>query len=197
MKSNTALSGPIFTLPVSTRNGLQQPLHCDPLDLSLLSRFQRVLLTTDGTVTNMLEAYLYEQIKLIKLSEELKEIDHDIQPMQLEKGTKVIERKILLRGKESFHNFLYAESIIAIDRLEENFRNELLKTKTPIGKIWFEKKVETFKEFVEWGKYPANELAEYFKIEPEENIISRTYCVRSNQRTTMMISEKFPESYFV
>lgn len=193
----TALSGPIFTLPEPVRNGSHQPLHRNPLDLSLLSTFQRVLLTTDGTVTSTLEAYLYEQIKLIKLSEELKEIDHDIQPMQLEKGSKVIKRKILLRGKDSCENFIFAESIIALDRLEENFRNELLNTKTPIGKIWFENKVETFKEFVELGKHPAKELAGYFKIEPEENIISRTYCVSSRQRKTMMISEKFPESYFV
>jgi chorismate-pyruvate lyase len=34
------------------------------------------LLTTDGTVTDILEAYLFEQIQVVKLSEELMAIAH-------------------------------------------------------------------------------------------------------------------------
>jgi chorismate-pyruvate lyase len=117
--------------------------------------------------------------------------------MQLSKGNEVIERRILLRGKMSSTNYIFAESIIALDRIDENFRSELLNKKTPIGKIWFDNRVETFKEIISFGKYPANELAQHFGIQPEENIISRTYCVQSRQQNTMMITEKFPESYFL
>lgn len=191
MKTQTSLLTPIL------RSHLEESLNRTHIDPAALSTFQRILLTTDGTVTDMLEAYLCEQIQLVKLSEDLVKTSYFIPPMEIEEGTEFIERKILLRGRISRKNYIYAESIIVLDRLEDNFRNELVNTKTPIGKLWFEKRVETFKEIIDSGKYPARELSQYFNIDPEENLFFRTYCVRSNQKYTMMITEKFPESYFL
>lgn len=191
MKTQTSLLTPIL------RSHLEESLNRTHIDPAALSTFQRILLTTDGTVTDMLEAYLCEQIQLVKLSEDLVKTSYYIPPMEIEEGTEFIERKILLRGRISRKNYIYAESIIVLDRLEDNFRNELVNTKTPIGKLWFEKRVETFKEIIDSGKYPARELSQYFNIDPEENLFFRTYCVRSNQKYTMMITEKFPESYFL
>ena len=170
---------------------------CSQINPCLLSPFQRILLTTDGSITDMLESYNRERVKLVKLSEEITNLETDILPMQLQKGAEVIERKILLRGKISQKNYIYAESIIVPDRLEERFRKELLTTKTPIGKLWHEQKVETFKEVITTGKYFANELASYFQINPQDKMIFRTYSVISNQKYTMMITEHFPEAYFV
>lgn len=191
MKTQTTLLTPIL------RSHLEESLNRTHIDPAALSTFQRILLTTDGTVTDMLEAYLCEQIQLVKLSEDFVKTSYYIPPMEIEEGTEFIERKILLRGRISRKNYIYAESIIVLDRLEDSFRNELIKTKTPIGKLWFEKRVETFKEIIDSGKYPARELSQYFNIDPEENLFFRTYCVRSNQKYTMMITEKFPESYFL
>jgi len=191
MNTQTTLVTPIL------RSDLQESLNRSHIDPATLSTFQRILLTTDGTVTDMLEAYLCEQIQLLKLSEEVVNTTHYIQSMELPEGSEAVERKILLRGKISRKNYLYAESIIVLDRLEDSFRNELVNTKTPIGKLWLEKRVETFKEIIDSGKHPAMELSQYFNIEPEENIFFRTYCVLSNKKYTMMITEKFPESYFL
>ena len=166
------------------------------MDMSVLSPFQRILLTTDGTVTDMLEAFLAEPIQLIKLSEAFIEMDRAIEPMNIESGTKVIERKILLQGKTSQKNYIYARSLIVLDRLEENFRQELLQSKVPIGKIWLAQKVETFKEIIQTGKETAKGLSRHFDIKPTDNVLFRTYCVSSNQKPTIMITEKFPESYF-
>ena len=179
------------------RDDLSQSLNRSHIDPLALSRFQRILLTTDGTVTDMLEAYLFEQIQLVKLSEKLVSLDEDIPAMELEKGAEVVERKILLQGRISRRNYIYAESILALERLEEKFRKELLETKTPIGKIWLAQRVETFKEILDTGKELANELSTYFKIEPESNLLFRRYCVFSNRKSTIMITEKFPESSFL
>ncbi len=179
------------------RTDLQQSLKRSHIDPSNLSTFQRILLTTDGTVTHMLEAYLFEQIHVIKLSEKLVSLTQDIPVMELKKGTEIIARKILLQGNISRRNFIYAESIIVPERLDEKFRNELLKTRAPIGKIWLEQRVETFKEILDSGKELANDLSNYFAIEPEENVLFRTYNVLHNRKSTMMITEKFPESYFL
>ena len=179
------------------RTDLQQTLTRSHIEPASLSTFQRILLTTDGTVTDILEAYLFEQIRIVKLSEQLVLLGHDISSMDLKEGTEVIARKVLLQGKISRKNFVYAESIIVPERLDEKFREALLETKTPIGKIWFEQRVENFKEILDSSKESAEGLSTYFNIEPSDKLLSRTYRVITNRKSVMMITEKFPESFFL
>ena len=49
------------------RIDLQESLQQSSVDPRQLSSFQRILLTTDGTVTEILEAYLWEAIQIVKL----------------------------------------------------------------------------------------------------------------------------------
>jgi chorismate-pyruvate lyase len=175
------------------RASSNQP-YVDPFSLSV---FQRILLTTNGTVTDILEAYLFEQIQLVKLSEKPIDTEQNFPTIQIEKGDPTIERAILLRGKISRRNFIYAHTVVFVNNLDERFKQELLNTNTPIGKLWLEQRVENFKEITDSGKEPAQELANYFYIEPDENLLFRTYVVYSQAKPTMIITEKFPESYFL
>ncbi len=163
---------------------------------SNLTPFQRILMKANGTVTAMLEAYLSEPIQVVKLSENLAKIELKLPNIQLNPEEQVIARKVLLQGKKSSRNFIYADSLILINNLEERFRHQLLNTNIPIGKLWSEQKVETFKEIIDSGIEPANELSNYFGIETEENLLFRTYSVSSQGKITMIITEKFPENYF-
>ncbi|HEY9297093.1 MAG TPA: chorismate pyruvate-lyase family protein [Phormidium sp.] len=180
----------------SLRFDLQKSLTERHIDPTKLSTFQRILLTTDGTVTEMLEAHLLEKIQLVKLAEGLVSITKEIPVLDLKVGNEIIERKILLQGKISRKNFIYAESIIVPSRLEKRFKHSLLKSQEPIGRLWLEHKVETFKEIIDSVKEPAGELSHYFQIDSQEHLLSRTYRVFSQRKLIMMITEKFPESYF-
>lgn len=171
--------------PFTPRNKFQAP-----------SAFQKVLLEANGTVTAMLEAYLSEQIKVIKLSESIINKKLDFPSVFLNREEEVISRKVLLQGDKSHRNFIYAESFVLINNLEPKFKDELLKTKTPIGKLWSRNKVETYKEIISSRKEPAKGLAEYFGISPKAELFSRTYSVSSNGKITMIITEKFAESEF-
>ena len=168
--------------------------HIEP---SRLSAFQRILLTTDGTLTEILEAYLFEPIQVVKLFENIIATKQDISPLDLKAGSEVIERKVLLQGKISRKNFIYAESRLAADRLELKFRDELLKSQIPMGRLWLEHKIETFKEIIDSSQELAEDLSNYFKIQREDRMLSRTYRVFSNHQPIMMITEKFPERYFL
>lgn len=178
------------------RNSDRELLNRAHISPSSLSTFQRILLTTDGTVTDILESYLFEQIRVIKLSEKLVLLDRQLPSMGLTEGTEVIVRKVLLQGKISRKNVVYAESIVVPGNMEEKFRRALLETKVPIGKIWFEQKVETFKEILDSKKEPAEDLANHFNIKPSDEMLSRTYRVVTSGKPVMTITEKFPESYF-
>lgn len=162
-----------------------------------LGTFQKILLKADGTVTAMLEAYLSEPIQVVKISEKLANMELKFPNTKLNKQEQVIARKVLLQGEISQRNFIYADSLILLNNLDEQFSYELLNTKKPIGKLWSDQKVETFKEIIASGEEPANELSNYFCIEPEANVLFRTYSVFSKGKIIMIITEKFPQSYFL
>lgn len=179
------------------RIDLQRSLTRSHIDPSKLSPFQRIILTTDGTLTDILEAYLFEAVQIVKLSEELVSLKQDNLSLDLNKGSEVIERKVLLQGKISRKNFIYAESLIVPERLEQDFKTSLLTSQIPLGQLWLKHKLETFKEIVDSGKEMANDLSSYFNIQIEQNMLFRSYRLFNNRRPIMIITEKFPESYFL
>jgi len=178
------------------RPDLQKSLKHSHIDPRQLSTLQRILLTTDGTLTEILEAYFFEKIYVFKLSQRLVTLKDSMKSLNLRKKSTVLERKILLQGKVSRKNFIYAQSLIVPDRFDKRVQEELERSKKPVGQLWLEHKIETFKEIIDSGKESANELADYFHIAKEDLLLSRTYRVFSNKKPIMMITEKFPESFF-
>jgi chorismate-pyruvate lyase len=176
---------------------LHELLRNNQINPSSLSAFQKILLIADGTLTNILEAFLNEPISVIKLSEKIILITQDIPLLEITVGTQVLDRQILLQGKTTRRNWLYADSIIVLERIGGKFRKKLIKSHVPIGKLWVAHKTETFKEIVTYGLEQAENLSNYFEIKREDKLLSRTYRVFSNRKPIMMITEKFPKNYFV
>ncbi len=176
--------------------GETQPLS-ENVELSQLAPLQRIILTTDGTLTKVLEAYLLEKIHIIKLIEEKMVLAKDILPLEIQIGEEVIRRTVTLQGEKSLRHWLYAESIIIPERLDTNFNRDLVEQKhVPIGKLWLQHRIEIFKQLMLITRETAGELANYFNIPKEDNLLGRTYCVYSGKRPIMMITDRFPESYF-
>lgn len=161
---------------------------------SSLNLYQRIVLNNGGCLTKLLEDLLEEDLYLRKLKEEIYESKEDDPVLQLKKGQSVIDRKILLSGSDSHLNHLYAESKIILDNLEQNFKDLLLHSNVPIGKIWEQLKVETYKTLFAWGDEKAEFNAVHFNITPLDILLYRTYLVYSNGRPVMQITEKFPVS---
>ncbi|OQW91097.1 MAG: 4-hydroxybenzoate synthetase [Thiotrichaceae bacterium IS1] len=175
---------------------LYTSLHENNLNPSELSIFQRIILITDGTLTDILESYLSEKLWVIKLFEQMLLTTQAIPFLMLDSQCEVIERKILLQGKESKNNWLYAESTIVPARLDEPFRQALLQSQAPIGQLWATHRVETFKEIIALNWETAGELADFFRVSSESRLLCRTYRVFSKRQPIMLITEKFPESFF-
>lgn len=167
-----------------------------PTDLLKLSPLQRIILIYNGTLTKLLENLLGEQLTVIKSYENLEANEEEIPYLELLAEQSVISRKICLQGQNSGINWLYAESIIVPERLPPLFRQDLLESQTPIGKLWSKHRVETFKELLPPFEEPAGQLAVHFNIEPEQRLLGRTYRVFSRQQPIMMLTEKFPAHYF-
>lgn len=168
--------------------------------LTGLSRFQRFLLVTDGTVTEMLEQYLEEKIKVRKLYEK---IEHDFQRVfphhQAYLGhsnVPVMQREVLLQGQSSLTNWVHAESTIVLSHLIQDFRTDLLDSREPIGCLWEKYQIETFKSILDFEQCAVGPLAEHFRVSPQAPVISRTYNVHSGGKLIMIITETFPAGFF-
>ncbi len=165
-------------------------------DLSSLSAIQRILLTTDGTVTHVLEAFAGEPINVVKLAQSYELSLADDPDLGIAEGEAVIRRRVLLQGRISEINFLYAESVIMPSRLNPRLYHDLMYTSEPIGRLLVQSRIETFRELVSWGVEPAGEVGECFGLEENERLISRTYRMLSQGQPIMVITEKFPASAF-
>ncbi|MCK5917569.1 MAG: DUF98 domain-containing protein [Cocleimonas sp.] len=168
-------------------------------NLTHLSRFQKILLITDGTVTKLLEHYLDESIIVQKLNEEIQQGISTFpynDELDIETPTDVLQREIFLQGELTGKNWIYADSTIFIHHLSADFRKDLLESNQPIGKLWIKYRLETYKSILSIQEEKAQSLAPYFGINEQDRIISRTYSVYSNQKIIMLITEKFPLLFF-
>lgn len=165
--------------------------HLDGLDVATLTPLQRVLLITDGTLTEILEAYYLERIELVKLSERLMKCGELDLAFDLEDEERVMERRVSLRGANSGTRYVYAESLIFVDRLDPSFQAELLETRTPLGRLWRSRRLETFKEPVTINCQPANEIRAQLTCADDGPVLGRVYDVFSGRRLVMRISEYF------
>jgi chorismate-pyruvate lyase len=175
------------------RTDLQASLRRSPVDPTTLTSFQRILLTTDGTVTDMLEAYLWERITVVKLFEDEFQLEHGLPLLDLAAGGHVMDRRILLQGRVSHVNHIYAESLIAPDRLDSKIREGLRQSNKAIGLLILENRLETFREIVACGRERAGDLAEHLDVDPDDDLISRVYRVIAGGQPIMVITEKFAE----
>ncbi len=161
-----------------------------------LSTFQRILLMTDGTVTDVLEAYANEPIRVVKLSQSFDAIDSANPELDRPTAGRVLRRSILLQGARSGTNFVYADSVINPDHLDSELLEGLLVSDTPLGRLIAEQRIETFREILALGFEPAGACAEHFGIDPATKLVFRTYRILVSHKPIVRITEKFPVTWF-
>jgi chorismate-pyruvate lyase len=167
----------------------------DGFDASSLDLLQRILLVTDGTLTDTLEAAFLEPIGLRKIALDILTATARVDELEICPGQPLLQRKILLYGETSLRPYVYAESLLALDRLPAKFREELIHSDTPMGRLWSEHKMETWKELLTVGRYRTEKLAGYLGTEPGADCLMRRYRLISGGLPLMTIEEHFPAKY--
>lgn len=156
----------------------------------------RILLTTDGTLTHILEAYAAEPVYLVKLAHAFvtdPEVRAEFDLVGRERG---VRRVILLRGTRSRTAYLFADSVVMLDRLPPLVAAGLLETDTPIGKLLFSSRAETFRRITELGEERDAEVAALFDVHNDEPLVYRTYQIVLGGQPVACITEKFPKTSF-
>lgn len=162
-----------------------------------LGLLQRLLLTTDGTVVRLLEVCFGETVRLAgrkQFTSPASPTDEDLQP---EGHETMLRRTVVLQGSQTARNFVYAHSVIVLDRLEPPVREGLLSTSKPIGLVLAANRTETFKELLRTGRAPAGEeAAHWFGLDPSDELLFRSYRIVSRGLPIMLITEHVPAGEF-
>lgn len=180
-------------MAVSGSRPITDAYHCLMRSSNDLSLFQRILLATDGTVTDLIALYAGEPIRVQKLAQEIRE---ECAPVELKCAgpTRVLTRRILLSGATK--NYLYADSQFVFERLSKSIREQMLNTDRPIGLLWKEERLETYREIVRQSVEPCAAIAQYFGLPTSAPFVSRSYLIHHMGKPLGMITEKWPTSYF-
>lgn len=160
------------------------------LEDDALGEFQKILLTTDGTVTQLLEIHTRQRIRVQKISQVI--VAGGPQWLEAGPGEPVLSRRILLRGDS--HPLLFAHSWLVLSRLPPGLQDSLVSTDTPIGQLWRAARLETYREIVEFRRERDAAVAALFGN--DEVLLSRSYRVCSGGSAMGLVTEKFPASHF-
>lgn len=157
------------------------------------SNTQKILLTTDGSITAILDV-LHGKINLFTLDQHFEKADEEhAKLVNVNAGDEINFREVIMhKGNQPL---IYAISHVPLGRCSDEICSDLLRADIPIGRILKNYKIESRREvnniFIE---KPNEMLQDLFKT--DEDFLARDYVIISNEEILMWIKEMFPVSYF-
>lgn len=158
--------------------------------LHRLDLIGRLVLSTDGTVTPMLEHIVGEPIITARIDQHCTEGDPNTRNLlQVPAEERLLSRSLDLVGSRTATVYVQARSVIVPRVLPMPLRHALLRTREPIGVLLRRQQVETFRELLACEVYDQPRGGE-----PRSPWASREYRVFIGGVPALLISERFAAS---
>jgi beta-ribofuranosylaminobenzene 5'-phosphate synthase len=163
-----------------------------------LSPVQKILLSTDGSVTQLLEAVTGNPVEIRTRLQEIVPADPLMAGhLAIQPGELVNNRIVELIDTKTGEVLIYALSQTPVARLSPEFKDDLMKADIPIGRIIRQHKIEARREILEARVTPASEqVSGIFSIHKNEPLLSRQYQIIHGGEPLIFIEEQFPCNRF-
>jgi chorismate-pyruvate lyase len=167
----------------------------------LLDRFDRMLLTTDGTVTTMLEACTGESIATRPTRQsgpatlgELRDgtgcwWHPSADLLDVASSERLLVRRVTLSGATSGIPYVMAEALVAPDRLPELVARALLRPGGSLGRLLAQGRLETRRELVGISAVRGGAAGYHLGARSSARLLRRTYVIALGGRSVAAISE--------
>ncbi len=164
-----------------------------------LSSVQKILLGTDGSVTQLLESITGSEIAVKTRVQEIVPADRIIaERLLVDIGEQVNYRIVDLADKATGQVLIHACSHTPIARLSPDFKDDLMKADIPIGRIIKHHKIEARREILNARVSPASsDAGRIFSICSHEPLLSRQYRIIHGGSPLIFIEEQFPYNRFL
>ena len=158
-----------------------------------LSNAQKILLATDGSVTTILDVINGGKIHIKTMIQNFQESNKKIaSSLNIPEGDTINYREVIIEGKKPL---IHAVSYIAVQRLKNNFKEDLIRADIPIGRILKKYNIESRREIESIGvEKPSPELSDIFNT--DSMMLTRTYNIIHKEMVLIRIKETFPYSLF-
>ncbi|NLM30195.1 MAG: DUF98 domain-containing protein [Methanomicrobiales archaeon] len=163
-----------------------------------LSPMQKILIGTDGSVTNLLEMASGHPVTITTRVQEIVAADGETAAaLDIEPGEEVNYRVVELKDSVTGEVLIYAVSCTPLSRLAPEFRQDLMRADIPIGRILRNHRIESRREITDARIIQAGtDLARIFKIHRSESMFSRKYRIIHREEPLIAIEEVFPCTSF-
>lgn len=157
------------------------------------SNTQKILLTTDGSITAILDV-LHDKISLTTLQQHFeKSTKETAKYVNVDVGDEVNYREVIMHKDEK--PLIYAISYVPLTRVSKNIKEDLIRADIPIGRILKNYKIESRREINNiYVEKPNKTLKELFNT--DEDMLARDYVIIHKEDILMWIKEIFPISHF-
>jgi len=164
-----------------------------------LSPVQKILLGTDGSVTQLLEAVTGHAVTIRTIEQAVVPADAVVAGnLGVPEGEPVNHRVVELKDATNGQVLIYAVSKTPLSRLNPCIREDLMKADIPIGKIIRQHRIEARREIVCARAAPASsETAKIFHILRNEPLLTRQYRIIHRGEPLILITEQFPYNRFL
>jgi chorismate-pyruvate lyase len=168
-------------------------LDLDPLD--------RMLLSTDGTVTTLLEACAGEAIATrttrmagpaardLLLAAVGRWWHPDEALLELVPGERVMARRVVLTGAGSKVPYLLAESLVAVDRLSTAVSERLMRAGASLGRVLIGGSIATRRQLLEIDDTRAAEGSDDLAVSAGTTLARRTYRITGGDGPAALVTE--------
>lgn len=167
-------------------------------DVGRLSSLQKLLLTTDGSITNTLEILTGNEVKIETIYQEIgKADDYLAERLNISKGDEINERVVRIYNSINNKTLIYAKSYAPLKRANDQFSNDLFRADIPIGKILKKYKIESRREIKNINFLRADKkISQVFGIFENEILLCRNYSIIKDGEILIDIYEMFPYNNF-
>jgi chorismate-pyruvate lyase len=163
--------------------------------------FDRMLLSTDGTVTTLLESCTGESI-VTRASRQSgpATIDElrtavgcwwhpDTRILGLAEAERIIARRVTLTGARSGVPYVAAEAVVVPDRLPELLAHRLSRAGASLGRVLADCRLETRREVLDIAAVRAGSVGTQLGGAPHAALLQRTYTIEVGRRAVSAVTE--------
>ncbi len=160
-----------------------------------MNAIHRILMSTDGSITAIIEAVTQKKVEVETLEQKVVRADKELaELLEVNEGDEVNYRVVYLKADGEI--YAKAISFTPLKRLEDRFKEDLMKADIPIGKIMKKHNIEARRE-IRWSRVEDADpkLAEELGIN-DKRVISRNYNIIHRGKVLINITEFFPVERF-
>lgn len=172
--------------------------HAIEKEQGTLSTLQKILLSTDGSVTSLLEAIEGEEVTITTLSQQVVPADaNTASDLDIRAGSEVNHRVVELKNSRTGAVLIFAVSDTPLERLEPGFKSDLMQADIPIGRILAKHSIESRREISDMGVRASDEsMSRIFGVPENDPLLFRKYRIIRQGKPFISIEEVFPANSF-